>query len=904
MYKCFRVCATLALWLGAAVAGAQEPAAAVPSPASAPAQSGANPQLICGQDVPPPRALPPAGSGPVVYLIAPCFEAQGGTSLIEPQTYLYYIQLKASRPSEGVWVPYDASSEKTILEDFHRLWNTNFLDNLWIDVKDYTFSNGVVGKLVTYNMEERQRVKIVDYVGSKKIEVSKIDDKLKEENAVIRLDTFVDPGLIRKVEGIVRAMMKEKGFQFADVTHEIKEVPGGPKLIHLTFNLNEGPKVKIRSINFVGNKAISDSALKRQMKDNKERGGFTDLIHLPSAIMGAIGGKDTYQEAKFDDDAEKIASYYRDQGYIKAVVGAPDVRVLEDSEDKKTRWIELRIPITEGERYRVGSFSFSGNTVVKTEYLQPLFKLEKGEFYSEKKVRKGLDKARDLYGAGGYFEFTGYPDLKPRDEPNPNEPAVPDALKAPEQPQAPKEPPTVDVTMRMQEGAQYFVNRIIFTGNTTTRDNVIRRELRLVEDGVFNTEALKFSIKRLNQLGYFKPLEGGKDVNVEKTPNETNKVDVKLKLEEQNRNQLTFGAGVSEFEGFFGQISFQTANFLGRGESLTLSLQAGSRAQNYSVAFTEPFLFDRNITGGLNVFRTDIRYIGQFTQESTGFVGTMGFPLGNGFTRMFMNYSYERVRVSEISDQYTDPAVLQNNPFLADSLLIGSNGERIISKVTPSIVHNTVDNPIFPTSGRRYSASIDLAGLGGNTNFYKPLLEGVWYWKQSNRLTLGARAQYQYIHAFKGSEELPIFEKLSLGGEYSVRGFDIRTIGPQAANGVVLGGNKSLLFNIEEMITIAGPVRLILFYDAGQVQPGPELKPPPAFVPDGVSVATRVTAGKSFNFSDFKTSTGAEIRFFMPVLNVPFRLIFAYNPQRSGVLDNTFQPQTGFQFRFAVGSTF
>jgi hypothetical protein len=197
------------------------------------------------------------------------------------------------------------------------------------------------------------------------------------------------------------------------------------------------------------------------------------------------------------------------------------------------------------------------------------------------------------------------------------------------------------------------------------------------------------------------------------------------------------------------------------------------------VAFTEPFLFDRNITGGLNVFRTDIRYIGQFTQQSTGFVGTMGFPLGNGFTRMFMNYSYERVRVSEISDQYTDPAVLQNNPFLADSLLIGQNGERVISKVTPSIVHNTVDNPIFPTSGRRYSASIDLAGLGGNTNFYKPLLEGVWYWKQSNRLTLGTRAQYQYIHAFQGAEELPIFEKLSLGGEYSVRGFDIRTIGLQ-----------------------------------------------------------------------------------------------------------------------------
>src|SRR5262249_35101538 len=200
-------------------------------------------------------------------------------------------------------------------------------------------------------------------------------------------------------------------------------------------------------------------------------------------------------------------------------------------------------------------------------------------------------------------------------------------------------PPVVDVTMRMVEGVQFFVNRITFTGNTTTHDNVIRREMRLVEDAPFNTEALKFSIKRLNQLGYFKALEGGKDVDVQKTPDVPNKVDVKLKLEEQNRNQLTFGAGVSEFEGVFGQLSFQTANFLGRGESLTVSMQSGSRAQTYSLGFTEPFLFDRNMTLGAQVFRTDVRYIGQFTQKSTGGVLTLGFPLriGRGFTRVFTN---------------------------------------------------------------------------------------------------------------------------------------------------------------------------------------------------------------------------------------------------------------------------
>jgi outer membrane protein insertion porin family len=851
-----------------------------------------NPTTICGQPIPAPAALPPAGSGPVVYLIAPCWEAQGNQTLIEPQTYLYYIQLKGSRPSEGVWTPYDETTDKTILEDFRRLWATNFLDNLWIEKQEYRFSNGVIGELITYNMEERQRVKIVDYTGSKNIESSKIDERLKDSNVQVKLDSFIDAGVVKKVAGIVTDMMREKGFQAATVTPEIKEVPGGPKLVHLTFKIDEGPKIKIRSIEFVGNHAVSSAKLRKQMKENKQRAWYVRMF----------AGRATYQEAKYDEDAEKVSGYYRDNGYIGARVGQPQLKYVEEASKKKTRLVDLRIPIEEGKRYKVGEFNFDGNTVVKSTDLRTFFKLKTGEYYSEKVVRKGLEKAREAYGAGGYMEFTGYPDLKPRDAANAAEPETPAALIA--EPEKPAGPPVVDVVMRLQEGKQFFVNRITFVGNTTTRDNVIRREVRLLEDGLFNTEALKYSVKRLNQLGYFKALDGTKDVDVQKTAGADNKVDLKLKLEEQNRNQLSFGAGVSEYEGFFGQLSFQTSNFLGRGETLSMSVQAGSRASQYQVGFTEPFLFDRNITAGLNVFHTEIRYVGQFTQQSNGAVVTFGWPLG-GFTRMFTNYSYERVHVSEINDVYTDPVVLARNPFLRDSLLLGQNGERVISKIVPSFVHNTVDNPITPTTGKRYTLSIDLAGIGGNTNFYKPSIEGVWYWKQNARMSLGWRAQYEYIHTFTGNQELPIFQKLFQGGEYSVRGFDIRSIGPRdPITGLVLGGDKSALFNIEELIGIAGPVRLVVFYDAGEVEPGPQVVNPAPFTPEGQFVGQVLKAGRNFNWQDFKTSTGLEIRFFMPVLNVPFRLIFAYNPQRSGVLDNNLQPQKAFQFRFAVGSTF
>ncbi len=904
------------------------------------------------------QKLPPPGSPPLLRYVQIDFPTQGGVSTIEPETYLYYIKCAehVSRPSDGVWSPYD---EQMVLDDFRRLWNTKFLDNLWVDVQDAPYENGVMGKHVIFNLEERQRVKIVDYVGSKALEQTKIDDKLKEDNARIALDSFVDPSLIKKVKGIVLTMLGEKGFQYATVTPEIKELQGGPKLVHLTFRIDEGPKVKIKDVLFVGNKAVSSSALKGQMKNNKAPGMFSFIL-----------GKGTYQEVKFEEDADRVTSYYRDRGYIGARIGEPELKIIEDAPDRKTRWIQLRIPVSEGPQYRVGTLDFSGNTIIKTEALRAIFaKVKPGSVYSEKVVRKGYEKAKEVYGSVGYMEFTMLPDLKPRAEGQPAapgtapsdtakpetvpgteaqptgataatagaatqpvptapaaagsgaQPAAPTqagkpAMKpAPTSASKPRRPtqPIVDVTLVMQEGKQYFVNRITFVGNSNTRDNVVRREMRLVEGGVFNTEALKFSVKRINQLAYFKPLEGSdKDVTIDKTPGADNKVDVRLKFEEQNRNQITFGAGISQYEGVFGQLMYQTSNFMGRGETFSISLQAGQYAKNYQVGFTEPFLFDRNLTGGVSVFKRQIKYIGAYTQDSTGGNVVFGFPLKD-FTRMFLDYSYEKARVTVLNPIYSDPNLAQSNPYLADALLLAHGGVRTISKITPSIVKNTVDNPIFPTTGRRYTVQVDLAGIGGNTNFYNPMVEGVWFFKHTNRTSLGLRGQISYIAPFTGNPAaLPIFELIALGGEYSIRGFDIRSVGPKAPpvvvpptfNGysflpgfvpgvqslqptivpstLVVGGNKSLLFNAEYLISIAGPVRLVLFFDAGQAD----------------------AAGQRFAMDQFKASTGTEVRFFMPVLNVPFRLIFAYNPLRSGVLDNNYQPAKQFTFKFAVGTTF
>ena len=899
-----------------------------PLPQVAPAESIATslrlPATVCGQTVPAPAKLPPTGSEPVVYALMLCFEKQGGSSVIDQNTYLYYLQLKdqVSRPSQDRWVPYTDATEQTVLGDFKRLWATNFLDDLAIDVQDVTFANSVHGKVVVYNMEERQRVKIVDYVGSKKVEQSKIEDELKKKGITIRLDSFIDQGLVRRVAGVVRDMYAEKGYEFAEVKPEIKPIEGGTKLVNLSFVINEGPKVKIREINFQGNSAIGDRKLEGKMKENKAPG-----------FLGFITGGGIYKEDKFADDAEKVVEYYRERGYVKAQVGQPTLRVLEDSKDGRNRYVELQIPVTEGPRYKVGEFTFAGNKVVKTDGLRPLFKLEPGEWYNEKKIRKGLDKAREAYGSIGYFEFTGYPDLSFPGEPQdgagenanaagPPPPSPPAAATAGKPVAKLGEAPVVNVTMRMEEGKQYFVNRITFVGNTTTRDNVIRREIRLFEGGVFNTEALKYSVRRINQLGYFKNLEGDA-IDVQKTPGADNKVDVKLKVEEQNRNQITFGAGVSQYEGFFGQLAFQTSNFMGRGETFSVSAQQGNLAKNYQVGFTEPFLFDRPITAGIDVFHQSIQYQLQFTQISTGMNTVWGFPAGP-FSRWFLNYSYQDVKVTDINPAYTSPHVIQNNPFLRHTLLIGEAGqERTISKIGPSFVYNTVDNPIFPTTGKRFSTSVDFAGIGGNSKFINPKVEGIWYIQQTHRTSFGFRAAAEYIAPY-GNTNLPIFEKLFLGGEYSIRGYDLRSVGPRdPQTQLVIGGNKSLLFNAEYMITIAGPVRLVLFYDAGQVQDvgrnfswkEPLLKHTvingltpfpgdPYYLITTLNKPLESTDEQIGTTSAFKTSTGAEIRFFMPVLNVPFRLIFAMNPQRGGVLDNNLLPEKRFKFRFAVGTTF
>ena len=826
-----------------------------------PAGAGEAEPMVVGEQAP--AALPPPDSPTLLNLVTLQFPTQGNVSSVEGQTYLYYMDIDEhlTVPSQGVWTPFDETLEQMLLDDFQSLWATGFLNDLSIEITDAPFPNGVEGKNVTFLMEERERVRIVTFEGSDEYDRGEIDEALSLSGIELRLDSRIGPGVVRSTEGVLREMYAEKGYQFAEVSHEIIPVAGGPKVVQLTFYVDQGPKVQVSDISFVGNDRVSDRSLKRQMKNTKERW-----------FLSFISGRGTYKPLGYEQDADALVAHYLNNGYIDARVGQPELEYLDVSTDGESRAVRLRIPVSEGERYRVGTVDFDGEGTLRRERLEEIFsELRPGEYYSEQTVREAFGVAREVYGLRGYYEMTAFPELVPRAEPHPD--GLPTRIGG---------DPVVDVAIHIQTGEQYFINHITFVGNNTTHDEVIRREISLVERGVFNTEALRFSVRRLNQLGYFEPLDENTAIQIDKRPGFDNEVDLTLNLTEANLNQLTFGAGASQFDGFFLQLAFRTTNFLGRGESLSLSLQNGERIKNYNVGFTEPYLFGRPITGATSVFRRDIRFINQFTQSSTGATASVGLRVGQ-WSQVFFAYSFESTLVQELNPLFLDPNFLRFNPFLQDALLLGQGGARTISKVIPSFLHNTVDHPIFPTTGKKYTLGFELAGMGGNTKFYKPTVEGIWYLKHARRLSLGIRARGEFIAPFGSSAALPIFSLLTMGGDFSLRGFDIRSIGPSDPNsGLVIGGNKSLLFNAEYIITIANPVRFLFFYDAGQV----------------------ANFGQEFATDLFRTSTGAELRFFMPVLNVPFRLIYFWNPQREGILNDRFQPQEAHGFKFAVGTSF
>jgi outer membrane protein insertion porin family len=540
-----------------------------------------------------------------------------------------------------------------------------------------------------------------------------------------------------------------------------------------------------------------------------------------------------------------------------------------------------------------------------------------------KLIKDTLENLKKIYGNAGYINWQYIPDQR-FDQQN----------------------KTMDLTFKFDPGKLFIVNRIQFTGNTKTRDKVIRREFILEEGKVFSTAALDLSVLRVNQLGFFDKIEE-KDYEV-KPDDRSGKVDVSLKLKEKSQQSIGLTGGVSGISGSFLGLNYVTNNFMGRGESLEFSVTGGTRTTDIIVSFTEPYLMDTRWTMGLSVFNQRFRYdtytlFGMygtsggspqelFTQRTTGTTLTLNRPLGLSFWRFGGSYTYQKIGIGRIAPGF-EPYALGNIVGFAPNNDPNAALKGIIrSEVTPMLSYNTTNNYFNPTKGSSLTFSVAVAGgvLGGDFNMIRPTVEFRHFipdkWISKGRNTIGFRVLGEYIQTYGGKSSIPFFDRFFIGGETTIRGFDIRSISPlgiiatpafdsQGAPVVdlktglprvdrsiqPLGGDTLGIFNGEYRIPIAGPLSIAAFYDMG-ISRVTNLNSLGSF---GSSSVTIVNATNN----SVRSSTGIEVQFLLPVVSAPFRLIFAYNPQvlRQTIMVGTvplpwYEPR--HDIKFTIGRSF
>ncbi len=748
---------------------------------------------------------------------------------VQEQVVTYPLRLKVG----------DAYDERILQEDFRKIMDTGFFDRVRLHVHD-----GETGKRLVFWVQERPVVKSVDYRGFKKsLSKSNIEEQLQDEGLELKINSRLDYSLIEKIRSGIKDLLYEKGFENATVGVDIQTVSPVARAVY--FNITEGSKVKIGDVKFTGNTLFSQRRLRWKMKKTSRTWLFSFLTQ-----------HNIYSQASYDEDIQNVLNLYRERGYAKARAGEPvieSINVAREGKDPKNR-LFITIPLEEGEQYRINSIAVEGNELFTDDEILSTIKLLPGDVFNQTEIREALEGIDTGYGVRGFiFAYT-----------DPMVTYDDNAL-------------TADLTLRIREGEKFFLRRLEFEGNSSTRDKVLRREVRMREGDVFNEEAFKNSLLKVNQLGYFTLLE--EPNNPEVIPSmEGNEVDVIIKGEETNRNQLEVGGGVSGLEGAFGRLMFSTRNFLGRGATLSAEALIGTRADRYSISYTEPYIFDRPYIFGAELYKRNYIYYDQY-QDRTGAGTRFGMSLGY-FSRIMLRYSYELIDVEYRPGPllpWEPPQLGEPLPPYFDYSSLYEEGRTVISSIMPSYTYSTIDNPFRPSRGRELQLSLQIAGgpFGGEKSFYKPIARFAQYFKAFKRTFFAFNTAATYIKEYNNSD-IPGFERLFLGGEMTIRGTEIRTVGPVSPTGVFIGGTSSMLFNLEYHIPIKEtPVEGLLFFDAGN-----------SFLEED-----------AFDFKNLVYSYGVEVRVYLPIFPYPLRFIYSFLPDPPPRNSST-------DFQFSIGSTF
>jgi len=466
----------------------------------------------------------------------------------------------------------DAYDPISIERDFNSLWNTGYFINLRIERED-----SEKGIILDVFVKEKPTIREINYKGLNSVSQSDVLDRFKKEKVPLSVESQFDEAKILRATTVLKDILSEHGHQFAVVKVDVKDIP--PASVQVNFNIKEGPTVKVGNIKFVGNQHLSGLILRRAMKNLKP-------IGIPYSLIFEDIFPQTYDASKLEEDTERVRLAYRDKGYANAAIEEPRTQIRDEGglnwftfRPNKGKRIDILMPVEEGARYRLGSITFTGNkAVTNSKALRATFALKDGDWFNATLLQKGIENLKKAYGQLGYVNFGVIP-----------KPIYDDQKK------------TVTLDLDIDEGKPFYVSRIEFQGNTITRDKVIRRELMLDEGSVYNSQLWEYSLLRLNQLEYFEPLKVEQDSEAHQDA-EAGTVDLLLKVKEKGKNSIGLNGGVSGLTGAFLGVNYQTNNFLGLGETLSLQGNLGNVARTFVFGFTQPYLRNRPLNLGFQLF--------------------------------------------------------------------------------------------------------------------------------------------------------------------------------------------------------------------------------------------------------------------------------------------------------------
>jgi outer membrane protein insertion porin family len=722
-----------------------------------------------------------------------------GTHILEKDVVLMRLHMQKG----------DVYDPKEINEEIKRLFELGYFDDVRV-----TTTDTMDGKEVTFEVKEKPLIQAIGVVGAKELDEDDIIEVMSSKTGSV-----LNPKVLVEDMDKIRDLYRKKGYYNAKISYDLESSEPGRARLNIT--IEEGKELYIEGITIEGAKQLDPDDVEDELALGT-RGMFSWLT-----------GSGVLKEELLDRDAAAIEAYYGNRGFMDAKVGQPEVEYREDG-------IYITFKINEGKRYRVGKVTFSGDMIVDQDTLYKVCQMddltgEEDGYFDRSKLRGDIQNLADFYTNYGYAYAEANADMTRNEEDL-----------------------TFDVNYVLTKGKKVYIRRVKIQGNTKTRDNVIRREMRLTDGNQFSGAMLNRSNVRLTKLDYFET------VAIETVPTtEPDQMDLVVKVKEKSTGMISAGAGYSTLDKVFITGSIQERNLFGKGYTTSLTGSFGAKTTRYDATFWNPHYNDTKLGLGAQVYVTNVDY-DDYDKKSIGGKALFGYPLGE-YTRLNWNYKLERYTISDLDEDEFEHDEIEEGTFWGSSVYAG-------------VTRDTTNRRINPTRGTKNTVSVEYSGglLQGDDEFIKYIADSSWYHPLFWSTVFHWHGQAGYIME-NGDDEIPLFERFYLGGINSVRGYKGRDIAPRYDDGSddKKGGVKEFFTNFEYIFPINQEIGLlgVAFFDAGNVWDDDE----------------------SIDFDLYK-SVGAGIRWYSPL--GPLRLEYGYG------LDEDEEVSGGGRVEFSVGQFF